>query len=244
MPTLPHWPGKLLRPAKADWSIGGQTISGGATLSGVMTSVHTDGGGLWRASLGAINIIEQDQRRTWKALRAICDGGAQPIIVPVYESEDAPWPVVGGVPLMELPAVPHSDDATHSDGSGYASSCIEAYLAADAALRATSLTIEIVAGSDLQGGELFSIDHPELRWRLYQVRTLLDNGDGTFAVTIRPPLRRVAFAGDPVEFDRPKCVMKLARADGMAAEFESVEIAAPSVDFIEAFPPFPDWSAT
>ncbi len=140
---------------------------------------------------------------------------------------------------MSLPAVPHSDDSSFSDGSLYDNSMISATLAAAATLRATSLTVSIVAGDDLHGGEYFSIDHATNRWRLYRIRTATKNLDGTWAVTIRPPLREDVLTGVALEFDRPKCVMRLAAVDSMDATFEQAWYGTQAAMFVEAFPPFP-----
>ena len=89
------------------------------------------------------------------------------------------------------------------------------------------------------GGEHFSIDHDMLRWRLYRIRTAIDNGDGTWDCTVRPPLRAVAVADTQLQFDKPKCVMRLASPSSMDLTLSMRRHGRPSVDFIEAFPPFP-----
>lgn len=241
MTALRHYPSCLIGGAKLQWEIAGMVVGGGQTGSGVMPVTRLDGGGLWKATLSEVVLRTTNHRRTWRALSAIAEGGVQPIIVPVSEIVDAPWPVVAGETIMSFDQVPHSDDALFSDDSGYQSGVIEAVGVGAVALRATSMTMEIIAGGDLGGGEYFAIDHADLRWRLYRIRTAIDNGDGTWDVTFRPPLRAAIEDGVHIEFDQPKCVMRLASSDSMDAVLSRpVFYGRVSVSFIEAFPPFPE----
>jgi hypothetical protein len=58
------------------------------------------------------------------------------------------------------------------------------------------------------------------------------------AITIRPPLREATAAGTRVEFDYPKCVVKLARPDAMALALELRFFGRGTVAIEEDFPPF------
>lgn len=239
MAALPYFPHLLLREMTVAWELMGTLISGGQTLAGAMPAVKLDGGGLWKAALADISLHTKDHIRTWRALAAICDGGAQPIVVEMCDRRYFPAPTVSGSYVYSLGSVPHSDDAAFSDDTEYESDTVEIKVTAAAELRATSLTVEVVAGGDLMGGEHFSIDHPDLRWRLYRVRTAIDNGDGTWGITIRPPLRAAVSAPTPLQFDRPKCVMRLAAAGAMDLVLEGRQRGRPTVNFLEAFPPYP-----
>lgn len=236
---LRYYPADLLGFEKVLWELSGMTLSGGQTASGVMPVARIDGGGLWKSTLTAVGVYTADRRRAFRAFSAIADGGAQPIILPCIETYDAPWPIVNGAPQRALPASPHSDGSTFSDGTSYDNSMIAAKVTVQAALRATSLIVQMIAGDNFHGGEHFAIDHPTNRWRLYRVRTAVLNTDGTWAITFRPPLREAIPLGTFLEFDRPKCVMRLARPDAMDTTFETFWFAQVSPDFIEAFPPFP-----
>lgn len=231
---LREFPAAILLEARASWEIAGSTASGGRTTGGRHQVVSLDGGGLWMCELQEVMVFEESERRLWTAMAAICDGGAQPVIVPRRVNADVPWGAV-----EEMTVVGHSDDATFSDGTGYFTSAIEVRADAKAELRATEMTIDIVAGGDLEGGEHFSINHVGLSHRMYRVRTIEDNGDGTWDITFRPPLRAMVPAGTELEFARPKCVMTLLTSDAMSAVYEAPNYAKPTVRFIEAFPPFP-----
>jgi hypothetical protein len=57
-------------------------------------------------------------------------------------------------------------------------------------------------------------------------------------VTIRPPLREATVAGARVEFDHPKCIMKLARTDAMNLPLELRFFGRGNIAMEEDFPPF------
>lgn len=237
--TLRHYPASLLPPGKLMWEISGMTIGSGQTASGVMPVARIDGGGIWKATFTDVGVATADKRRAFRAMSAIADGGSQPFIMPCIETYDAPWPIVNGAPQRALPAVPHSDGTFFSDGTGYDSSMIEIAVTQPAPLRATALTVQVTAGDNLHGGETFAIDHPNNRWRLYRIRTAVQNLDGTWAITIRPPLREAIDAGTPLEFDHPKCVMRLLTPDAMDLTYEPFWFGTAAPALVEAFPPFP-----
>lgn len=244
MVALPHYPSTLFAEGRLQWELMGTTIGSGQTASGAMPVTRLDGGGRWKATFSEVGLWSADHLRTWRALAAVCDGGAQPVVFQNRESaETAPWPLVGGQIVTSFPVVGHSDGSLFSDGTGYASNVINAKSKNAAALRATSMTVAMNAGGQLRGGEHFSIDHPEMRWRMYRVRSAVDNGDGTFAITFRPPLREAIAAATELEFDHPRCVMRLASPDAMDATLEDVFFGRPSIALIEADPPFPVLSA-
>ena len=238
-PVLRYYPAALFAEGRMLWEIQGGLIGSGQTASGPMPTMSLSGGGLWKATLGQVPIYDADRRRTWRAFAAICDNGVQPIVVPVRETFDAPWPVVSGAAITSFAQVPHSDDALFSDDTGYDNGIIEIETVGATLLRATQMVVNIIAGSDLRGGEYFSIDHPDLRWRLYRIRTVIDNGDNTWNITFRPPLRADVADGISLDFDKPKCVMRLATPDAMDVTLEPPDFTEGNVSFIEAFPPFP-----
>lgn len=237
--ALFHFPIVVLWEARVMWELTSQLVGSGQTASGVSPKARIDGGGAWKASLSEINLLNNDARRAFRSMSAICDGGALPIVLPMRLSPDVPYLESAGELLTEYDDILHTDDVTFESGVGYQVGTIDATLSADALLGDTELTIAISYGGDLEGGEHFSIDHPVMRHRLYRIRTIKDNGDGTWDVTIRPPLRADTAADTLLNFNSPKCVMRLASGDAMDASFESQWFARPSVDFIEAFPPFP-----
>src|SRR5262249_1494330 len=148
-------PRDLLREAQMLWARQGTAVGTGQTASGAMPMTSLDGGGIWKATLGAVGLYTPEKRRTWRAIAALTDGGAASFVATVSETVDAPWPLVGGVPVMPSD-VPNSDNSTFSDGSDYESGAIEASAVGAVALRATAMTVRMTAGSALQGGEYFA----------------------------------------------------------------------------------------
>lgn len=240
--VVPHYPWDVLRPGKLQpgWELGGTVIGSGPTAAGIMPVTRTDGGGFWKVGFGQVSTHLPARRRSWTALTRIAKGGVQPIVVPCRQIMDQPYPLVGGVPLTSLPDVPHSDDAAFSDDSEYSSSTMSVQLVSAAALRDTTLTVDLIVGNDFQGGEFFSIDHETLRYRLYNISTVAQNDDATWSITIDPPLRAAVPADTFLEFDYPKCVMRIASMGEMDAGFEPYWFGEQNVSFIEAFPPFPE----
>jgi hypothetical protein len=239
MPTLHHFPPSLMRESKAQWELVNNTTGGGTTAAGLQPIGGIAGGGLWKCTMQNIPLVTADQVRAWRALEAICDGGAQPIIVPMCDKRFYPAPVVGGARVVSYYPVLHEGGVPFESGVGYHFDVVDATVVEDAALRATSLLINIAYGGDLRGGERFSIDNVINRWRLYGIRTAVDQGSGNWLISIRAPLRNAVVAGTRLNFDQPKCVMRLEKPDSMALMLEMRQRGSASVSFLEAFPPFP-----
>lgn len=196
-------------------------ISGGVALNGDEAIIATDGGGRWVAIYGNAPLNSRTKVMSWRAARAILESGAVPIIFPVCDARHQP--TRGKV------KVPHSDDTPFSDDTLYQSGDCEVTAAADAPLRATSMTFDIAAlGKPLIGGERFSIDHPTWRHRLYEIKTI--DGD---QITFRPPLREAVPAGTEINFSDPRCVMRLASDSDMAAPLNGPRSATGSITLIE-----------
>lgn len=224
---LRTFPGSLAREQSVLWELTGTTISGGQTASGIMPVTRIDGGGLWKATLADVFLKTADQVRTWRALAAYCEGGAQPIIVPMCDKRFFPG-------TFTNPVVPHSDDSPHSDDAPYDGSIVAAMVFGSYPLRATTIIMNLSEGTELRGGEHFSINHPVAGWRLYRVIGV--DGD---EVSFRPPLRELVDDGTDIEFDHPRCIMRLATFDAMDLTLHMRKYGNPTVNFIEAFPPFP-----
>jgi hypothetical protein len=177
----------------------GNVVDGGTSLSGFNDKIETDGGGYWQLDCTNGKTLDRQQGLAWRAITEALDGGATAVNVYICERLFQP---VGA-----LTTVPHSDGAPFSDGSEYVSSGADYTATADAALRATSITIDGISEKPLIGGELFSIQHPNWGWRAYRIIGI--DGD---TITFRPPLREAIEAGTPLEFDSPRCQMRLAAA--------------------------------
>lgn len=237
-PTLIEWPAILMRDRQLSWSLSARNVSGGRAISGATPMARMDGGGLWGCKLQDIQVSTATQLRCWGALQAALDGGATPVVVANRMLITAPWPTVSGALVTEPYAATCDDTATCDDGATFDEPVIAATLAAAAALRATTLTIEITIGAALQGGEYFSIEHDTYSHRLYQVATAVANDDGTTTITVRPPLREATAIDTRLDFDNPKCVMQLATPDEMELALQRRLYGDGNVRFIESFPPW------
>lgn len=212
----------------------GNVVGSGQTTSGSV-SVRTDGGGLWTASLNVIRIgNDRDGRNAdtnlWRAVRQICNGGVAPIIVPRNDVLFRPWPE--GVAVSAGMDIPYDDDSLFSDGVGYYQPIIDIVCGAGG-LRATSLDISLIYSGELVGGESFSIEHSTMGWRLYEIATVEMADAESGVITFNPPLREAVAEGTSLEFDRPRCVMKLASPGAMDLNVTALPFNQPSVKFIE-----------
>jgi hypothetical protein len=100
-------------------------------------------------------------------------------------------------------------------------------------LRATSLDLAILNAGDLVGGESFSIDHPTMGHRLYEIKTAIYDDDDLATITFNPPLREAVTSGTRLEFDRPRCTMRLVNPSSMDLSVVPWTFNSASVDFIE-----------
>jgi concanavalin A-like lectin/glucanase superfamily protein len=194
-PNIVWWPRILARDRLWKWELAARTVSGGRSLSGLMPTARLDGGGMWMAELGDIQVSTADQVRAFRALAARLDSGATPVVVEARDERFAPWPLSGGVPVVDQYESTNSDGSTPSDQSSYVSDVITASLVEEAALRATSLRMRVENASQLQGGEHFSIQHETFSHRLYRIAkvsdvTVLLGGNDQYAKAL------LAFEGD------------------------------------------------
>lgn len=234
-PFLLTWPRMLMRDRMWQWELTARTITGGKTFSGAVPMARLDGGGLWTCTLQDVQVSTPDHIRAWRALSALLDNGATPVILEARDERAGPWPATGSAGLTAT----NDDGSTPGDGSVYASDVIAAALTADAALRATRLQISIENAAALAGGEFFSILHDTFSHRLYRIGAVEQSGT-TATVTIRPPLREATAAGTPLDFDHPRCVMQLATPDAMDLMLTRRTFGQATPRFIERLPPFSD----
>lgn len=236
MTLLLEWPLARLRPQSAAWNLAGGLVMGGQNGVGVAQSVRLDGGGVWVADYGRIYLENGSRARLFRALRMLLDGGVNPVVLPDCDGIQ-PWPVESGSPVTSIDQITHSDGTLFSDGTGYGQRVIDIVTVGAAAHRATTMTVDIIRGSALGGGEAFSILHPEHGWRRYEIKTAIEDGGNT-VITFGPPLREAVADGVELEFDHPRCVMKLSSVRGADYVHDKHPLSRPSVTFIEAFPPF------
>jgi len=219
------WPRGLLPPREERLALSGMVTTGGMSIGGISQTTNSTGGGFWTLQQTGIWVRTRDQVRAWRALEAILDGGVTGIIVPFCDRRFAPTSVTG--------IVPHSDGAFFFDDTGYESGASAVTFDQDAALRATTVFLDVGA-IELQGGEHFTVNH-EGAPRLYRIARVIEQVGDVAEVQIRPPLRAAVTAATDADFANPRCVMKLASADEMPLNLELGKSGQASVRFVEAF---------
>lgn len=236
------FPRRLLTERSHSWNLIGVVATAGQTGSSFAPIVRSDGGGFWTCSMTDVELAGKgttargrDRQKIstllWRAVRQACDGGANNIVVPRNDSLFRPWPASASISDYE--DIAHADDALFSDGSGYEQPVIN-IVSGPAALRATAISIRVDVGSDLVGGEAFSIDHETVGWRMYEIASV-DYTDSTHAtITFNPPLREAISDGTYLEFDRPRCTMRLAAPSSMDLTVAPWTFNRGSVDFVES----------
>jgi hypothetical protein len=243
------FPRALLRERSHSWNLAGVAFMPGQNALSVASVARSDGGGFWICSMADVQLSGikgttlPDRKRQraatllWRAVRQVADGGVVPLVVPRNDALFRPWPA--GVPQGLAPGVPHSDGTLHSDDTGYYTSGID-IAAADVdgfvyPRRSTTLRVDISVAAALVGGESFSILHPIVGWRLYEIATVDYLEDTLAEITFMPPLREAVAPATPLEFDRPRCVMRLGKPSSMDLAVAPWTFNQASVDFIEAF---------
>lgn len=222
---LKLFPTDLFAPEGVEADIDRQTMSGGTSLSGAEDLAQTDGGGRVFAEFGSFYLDEPEVALAYRALSALSDGGVTPFIVPLCDCRHQP--------SSGTVTVPFSDDTPFSDETEFAQSGTSVTLAADAALRATTIQIAIeTLPRELLGGEWFSIDHTVHRHRAYRIAEIVEQDETSATIKFRPPLREATEAGAAVSFE-PRCVM---RVDGEMRSPTSFGYPDASLRLVEHFP--------
>ena len=240
MVVVPHFPRLLLREREHSWNLSGVAVTPGVTVDSTATYIRSDGGGFWLCAMRDVSLSAPGRGRErqrvstllWRAVRHVCDGGVNNIVVWRNDALFIPYPA--GV--ARAITVPHSDGSTFSDGSEYYQPAIDIICDGGADLRATSMDIQINQAAALIGGESFSVFHAGAGWRLYEIGTVTydDDDEALATITFRPPLREAVVHGDQLEFDRPRCVMRLASPNSMDLTVRPWTFNSASVDFVEA----------
>lgn len=224
-----YFPLKLMREQSHDWNIVGNTAVSGQTATSSV-DVRSDGGGLWSASLNSIQFWDQTDTLLWRAVRQACNGGVIPIIVPRNDGFCAPFPAGPRTGTL----VPFSDTALFSDGTEFYQSVIDVTCDGGAARRATSMNVILNNCAAFQGGESFSILHPTFNWRMYEIASVVVVDATHSTITFNPPLREAVTAGTQLEFDQPRCLMKLAKSSAMDLNVTTWPFSLGTVKFIES----------
>jgi hypothetical protein len=199
------FPTHLFNPESIKLKLAGATVTGGEALSGETDVIRTDGGGYWLCEMRGIHLHTDDLLRAWQAWEDHLEDGVTKILLPVPELRTAPRPVAGGI-LSRPSQLAVTGDDYFPEAVAFAAPWIEAVTVGSAALRATSLVINVTGGARLKGGERFAIAHATEGRRVYRVGRITAQSGQQATVTIRPPLREAVADATAVDFDWPSMV--------------------------------------
>ena len=197
--------------------------------------LNLSGGGFWQIEC-QFSAQSVDEVRGLRAWSAYLDKGATEFILPLLDLRFAPRPTIAG--KLVKPGAVSTADNYFSEEAGYGSQIIVANSVSAAALRATSVTIRVTQGSSIRGGEHFSIEHASAGWRLYRVARVTHASGDLFTCEIRPPLREAIGENEAIEFDMPRCVMRITpdKAYDMELAISLLKIGGSvSTSFFESF---------
>lgn len=217
------WP-RDLSPRIPAFNKRGMTIGGPATLSGP-GGVGSYDSGYWVARLSAINAGGPVNVNAYRALLAKLAGGANQVLVPVFDRPNAPWPNPGGPSANIAADQPWDDGFYFDDGRGWYEPAIEVSIAAATAIGATNISVTKTTIGTVRGGEFFSIGD----W-LYSLVAQLD--DGTW--WIAPGLVVATAIGDELNFDDPVCLMQLDMESSGDLALERGIYGFPDIDLVQA----------
>ncbi|KQZ00906.1 hypothetical protein ASD45_08565 [Pseudolabrys sp. Root1462] len=189
---------------------------------------------MWRADFDSIPVPDRESVLRWRAFEALLDAGSQAVVVPYRDLLYAPRADLAAAYSYDAVSIPHSDGTFFSDGTGYSQGAIVALSLSAFSLRSTQITIRIIAGGVLRPGMHFSIDHPTKRHRLYRIKQVTDFG-GDYVCKFSPPMREAGRINTALEFNEPKCVMRLVSPDQMKLSMQYGLWSFPSVSFVETF---------
>jgi hypothetical protein len=193
-----------------------RALSGGVSLSGEEQKVGITGGGSWVLQASG-DLIEENKVRAWRALETLLAGGTTAATVewpvglfqpigPLRTRRPFGWPPVAASGILQAQATAFGVHA----------------------LRATTLNIaDFSAPRALVGGEFFTIDHATWGERGYEIAEVVSQAQ----VKIRPPLREALVGDEVIDFDNPRCLMKVA---DMQTQLNMGRFAKVSVSLVES----------
>lgn len=216
-----------LKPQSVSVELRGFARSGGRSLSGVEQTVFSDAG-RWEVSFGAVPVHRPEQVRAWRATLARLRAG--------------------DVVVLKVPNLSNGRDAYGAAAS--------VTLGANAALRATQLTLHSAAlrlgiGQDFSFGDrlyritqvvsetaadsIWQIIRSDLPWSSTAVWSADDTPVNAYVVKVLPPLRAAVAAGTAARFKDLTLTCKLAEMASGDLSLDLLRFGSPSIAFVEDF---------
>jgi hypothetical protein len=207
-----QWSSLLRRERALKWTLDWNNEAGPAALDGTRQYGNSTGGPLWRAAYLGEQLRTREQVLAWMAQEAVLRGGATPVDVPSLLCGYKPTP---------------------DDGAPIVIAAVDGWAA-----RAVQGRITLTHAGELIAGMHFAdYDATTYGWRMHRIATVAAvMGHGLQRdITFVPPARFAVADGHALEFDEPRCVMRLAASDSMDVELELRKRGNPNAQFVEAF---------
>lgn len=221
----------ILRPGALSFDLVGTSVESGRSMSGITGAIDYSAGGMWSVEYKNIFIETRDQHRYWSYLRNNLSGGVKNIDVKVDQHGSAP--VAGST---EFESSSFDGSYAFSDGSAFRAGTVTAFISGSFSTGDGTISINIVEGGELIGGESFSVYHSTKGWRIYSITSVDSVSGTTYTVGIKPPLRGTMTSGDVCEFLEPKCRMRLMPGTKIPMEAKPPwHNPNASISFIETF---------
>jgi hypothetical protein len=221
------WPERVLAPRSFQTPrLDGVTVSGGRSALTNKEAVIPADTGFWRLSLAGIPLTTKQQQLCWNAIAGLLHGRANGICVPLGVWTTAPWAMQANG-RRQRRRLPWAGPVLWAGDLYWQRPAIVATIRA-AALRATTVTIDLFEGADIEPGHIFGLGGN----RAHKIKTVSKSGSA-YTCTITPPLRAAVTAGSAVDFENPRVECVLESDMEMSAEFDLARFAEASVNFVE-----------
>ena len=235
-------PGRMTAPR-----IVGGAVEGGSSLSGITLAGDTTGGGFVAVDYQNIQLsnVNRDRILFFSRNMVALQGGVRNCVIPLLTDYYAPCAnnlfasafsgYHAGYTLTKF-----SQPAVFSDGSLFSQPPVAGTCTAVGNPGDGTVSLTVIGGRPLQGGEWFGVQHPTKSFRAYCVtdidsQTVDGYGNVTATVAIRPTLRDVITVSMVVDWWRPRCLMRIKSGDDATLDLSQFWYSTPSLSLVEAF---------
>jgi len=224
---LPIFPVHLFNPKVVKVAPAARVIDGGTSLSGIQDVISADGGGRWYGSYGEITLNSPQLERYWAQWISYFGGGATAFYAPVLSLRTAPRPSLGKGPIS--PSSLYSNDTVFPIEVRRATPYISAVTVGSAAVGDVAITINILQGARLEGGETFSV-----AGRAYVIQRISAVSGQQAQCVLNMPLRAAVANNVAVNFEWPIVQAKILIGQDLAPEM-SFNYGSVSLQWAEDF---------
>ena len=195
------WPAGIF-PRTGMFGFNSSTRSGGASIANSEQIIAANPS--WRARFSG-PVVTEESVLSWRAFVAGMNGRAGTVLVPRWEQYGVRD--MNGKMLSQVEAASYDRGGLNFDLSGFGQyEPVHATLAANAALNATQISVNLIDGQGPRPGQFFGIaDRLHMATSVWQVEP-----DAPLQIQFSPWLRAAAPTGTRVILDRPVCLMRFA----------------------------------